>query len=93
MEGTEKEVEDQFQPMMFHLQQGDRIYLASDGFQDQFGGPSDKRFMNKNFRNLLLVSGQDKTMADQERKLNQVFDHWKGNAQQTDDVLVLGFEI
>jgi serine phosphatase RsbU (regulator of sigma subunit) len=93
MEGTEKEVEDQFQPMTFHLQEGDRIYLASDGFQDQFGGPSDKRFMNKNFRNLLLVSGQDKTMAEQERKLNQVFDHWKGNSEQTDDVLVLGFEV
>ena len=93
MEGTEKEVEDQFTPMTFHLQKGDRVYLASDGFQDQFGGPSDKRFMNKNFRNLLLVSGQDKTMADQERKINQVFDHWKGNAEQTDDVLVLGFEI
>lgn len=93
MEGTEKEVEDQFTPMTFHLQKGDRVYLASDGFQDQFGGPSDKRFMNKNFRNLLLVSGQDKTMSDQERKINQVFDHWKGNAEQTDDVLVLGFEV
>jgi serine phosphatase RsbU (regulator of sigma subunit)/HAMP domain-containing protein len=93
MEGTEKEVEDQFTPMTFHLQKGDRVYLSSDGFQDQFGGPSDKRFMNKNFRNLLLVSGQDKSMSDQERKINQVFDHWKGNGEQTDDVLVLGFEV
>lgn len=93
MEGTEKEVEDQFTPISFQLRPSDRIYMASDGFQDQFGGPSDKRFMAKNFRNLLLVSGQDKTMADQERKLNQVFDHWKGSSEQTDDVLVLGFEI
>ncbi len=94
MEGTtEKEVEDQFTVENIQLQKGDRVFMASDGFQDQFGGPSDKRFMAKNFRNLLLVSGQDKTLGDQEKKMNQVFDHWKGNADQTDDVLILGFEV
>lgn len=93
MQGTEKEVEDQFTVENIQLQKGDRVFMASDGFQDQFGGPSDKRFMAKNFRNLLLVSGQDKNLTDQEAKMNQVFDHWRGNAEQTDDVLVLGFEV
>ncbi|MCP4459751.1 MAG: SpoIIE family protein phosphatase [Cytophagales bacterium] len=93
MEGSGKAAEDQFTPLRIQLETGDRIYLASDGFQDQFGGPSDKRFMSKNFRNLLLISGQDRTMVEQEAKLIQTFDHWKGNGEQTDDVLVLGFEI
>ena len=93
MEGSEKAAEEQFTPLKIQLEKGDRAYMASDGFQDQFGGPSDKRFMSKNFRNLLLISGQDRTMAEQEDKISQTFDHWKGNGDQTDDVLVLGFEI
>ncbi len=93
MEGNEKAAEDQFTPLKLQLEHGDRIFMASDGFQDQFGGPSDKRFMSKNFRNLLLISGQDRTMSEQEAKLNQTLDHWKGDGEQTDDVLVLGFEI
>ena len=92
MEGNEKTTEDQFTPVKLQLERGDRVYMASDGFQDQFGGPSDKRFMRKNFRNLLLISGQDRTMAEQEKKLNQTLDHWKGDGEQTDDVVVLGFE-
>jgi len=93
MEGSEKAAEEQFSPVKIQLETGDRVYMSSDGFQDQFGGPSDKRFMSKNFRNLLLISGQDRTMEEQEAKLNQTFDHWKGNGEQTDDVLVLGFEV
>ena len=49
--------------------------------------------MSKNFRNLLMISGQDRTMAEQEEKLNQALDHWMGDGEQTDDVVVLGFEI
>lgn len=93
MDGNEKATEDQFTPVKLQLEKGDRVYLSSDGFQDQFGGPSDKRFMSKNFRNLLMISGQDRTMAEQEEKLNQALDHWMGDGEQTDDVVVLGFEI
>jgi len=93
MQGSEKAAEEQFTPLKIQLETGDRIFMASDGFQDQFGGPSDKRFMSKNFRNLLLISGQDRTMVEQEAKIKQTFDHWKGNGDQTDDVLVLGFEV
>ena len=93
MDGNEKATEDQFTPVKLQLEKGDRVYLSSDGLQDQFGGPSDKRFMSKNFRNLLMISGQDRTMAEQEEKLNQALDHWMGDGEQTDDVVVLGFEI
>jgi serine phosphatase RsbU (regulator of sigma subunit) len=93
MEGTEKEAEEQFTPVKITLEAGDRLFMASDGFQDQFGGPNDKRFMARNFRNLLMVSGQDKTMSELQDKINEVFDHWKGSGDQTDDVLVLGLEI
>ena len=93
MEGTGKAAEDQFTPVKIQLESGDRVFMASDGFQDQFGGPSDKRFMSKNFRNLLLISGQDRTMSEQESKLNDTLDHWKGTSEQTDDILVLGFEV
>lgn len=93
MEGREKITEKQFSPVKIQLETGDRLYMYSDGFQDQFGGPSDKRIMSKNFRHLLLTSNQDMTMEEQEAKLSQTFDHWKGNGRQTDDVLVLGFEV
>ena len=71
------------------LEKGDTIYLFSDGYPDQFGGQRNKKFMMKNFKKLLL-SIQDKTMNEQKAILEETMTEWKGDAEQVDDVLVMG---
>ncbi len=71
------------------MKQGDRVYLFSDGFPDQFGGPNGKKFKYKPFKELLLEV-HERPMEEQERILKMVFDEWKGNLDQIDDVLVMG---
>ena len=88
----EKEVEDQFEVNRIQLKEGDRLYMSSDGFQDQFGGQDDKRFMAKRLRDL-LQSTADMKMREQGKKVEDVFLKWKGDQDQTDDVLVMGLEL
>ncbi len=74
------------------LQENDSIYLFTDGYADQFGGPKGKKFMYKSFKNLLL-SIQDKTMNEQKEILEQHFENWKGSLEQVDDVCIIGVKI
>lgn len=74
------------------LTEGQKIYLISDGFPDQFGGPKGKKFMYKPFKNLLLDI-HALSFAEQEQKLNDAFESWRGEIEQTDDVCIIGFEI
>ena len=75
------------------LNDGDKIYLFSDGYFDQFDKTKSRKFYRRNFFNLIL-SISDKPMQEQKNILNEEFEQWKGyEAEQTDDVLVLGFEI
>ena len=67
-------------------------YFASDGFQDQFGGPKRKKFMKQPFQELLHQLSA-LTPDDQQSKLSQVFTEWKGQHEQTDDVLIAGFSV
>jgi len=68
------------------------LYLCSDGFQDQFGGEKDKKFMVKNLKKLLFEISE-KPMNEQKQILEQTFDDWKGEKKQTDDVLIVGIKI
>jgi serine phosphatase RsbU (regulator of sigma subunit) len=68
------------------------IYLFSDGYVDQFGGPSGKKFMSRNFKKLLLDI-QHLSMKDQQKKLEKTLDDWMGEISQIDDILVLGIRI
>jgi hypothetical protein len=73
------------------IMQGDSFYLFSDGFSDQFGEITDKKFKHKHFKRIISsVNGQP--MALQKEHLENVFNEWKGNTQQIDDVLVFGFQ-
>jgi serine phosphatase RsbU (regulator of sigma subunit) len=72
--------------------QGSMLYMASDGYQDQFGGARDRKFMKKHFKNLLLTLHQ-KDLATQETTLVETFQNWKGKQKQTDDVVVMGIKI
>ncbi len=74
------------------LQQGDTIYLFTDGFADQFGGPAGKKLLSKRLREI-LSSIQNLPMREQEKKLSEIFNEWKGNATQVDDVLIIGVRI
>ena len=74
------------------LHRGDMIYMASDGYQDQFGGAKDKKFMRPNFRELLSSISQEPTPR-QNQKVQEVFEHWRGGQVQTDDVLLLGVRV
>jgi serine phosphatase RsbU (regulator of sigma subunit) len=77
-----------FQLNEIQLQKGDTIYLASDGFADQFS-PADKKLMTKRFKEILL-SIQDLSMPEQGNYLDKFITDWRGNMEQTDDVLVIG---
>ena len=80
------------EPFTLHqleLKQGDTFYTFSDGFADQFGGPERKKFLAKNFRNLLL-SIQSLSMIDQRNRLDEVFTDYRKEVEQIDDVVVIG---
>ena len=74
------------------VQQGDTFYLFSDGYPDQFGEQTNKKFKYKQFRELLL-SVQGKKMADQKEIIENTYYDWKGKSVQIDDILIMGFEI
>lgn len=74
------------------IQKGDMVYMYSDGYQDQFGGSDNRKFLPKNLRSKLLEIS-DKTMHEQQKILDQVFEDWKGEKKQLDDVLVIGLRI
>ncbi|MES2678370.1 MAG: SpoIIE family protein phosphatase [Bacteroidota bacterium] len=67
-------------------------YLTSDGYYSQFGGPDNKKFMKKRFREL-LSSLNDLPVKNQKAKLREVLHDWKGSTEQTDDVMVLGIQL
>lgn len=67
----------------------DFLYLCSDGFADQFGGPQEKKIGSRKFEQLLSEIHLMDT-AEQKKHVNSYFQQWKGNSEQTDDVLLLG---
>ena len=89
---SQDELPDDYVPFTLHqlqLKPGDTFYTFSDGFADQFGGPKRKKFLAKNFRNLLL-SVQDLSMLEQGNRLDEVFSEYRNNFEQVDDVVVIG---
>lgn len=73
-------------------QPGDRIYLFSDGYVDQFGGPHRRRFMASRLGDLLVANHQ-MPMAMQAEALEKAFLEWKGAEAQMDDVCLLGIAV
>ncbi|MCB0431381.1 MAG: SpoIIE family protein phosphatase [Flavobacteriales bacterium] len=74
------------------LQENDTFYLFSDGYMDQFGGDKNKKFMSSRFKNLLLDIHQ-LPMEEQRAVLEDNLDEWRGEAEQVDDILVLGVRV
>ncbi len=77
---------------MIKLGKGDLIFLFTDGFSDQFGGPRGKKFKYSQFKEL-LISVSSQTMEKQKEILNSEFENWKSYHEQTDDVCVIGVRV
>jgi serine phosphatase RsbU (regulator of sigma subunit) len=79
-----------YRNQQIELKAGDMIYLYTDGFPDQIGGPNRKKFYYKPFKEL-LVSISSMSLESQKAKLNEVHTGWmKGKWDQTDDILIMG---
>jgi serine phosphatase RsbU (regulator of sigma subunit) len=89
--GSQAEEDRKFTNHKLSLTKGSRLYIFSDGYADQFSG-SNKKLMTKKFKEILL-SIQGKEMPDQEKFLDNFIENWKGNFEQTDDILVIGITI
>ncbi len=76
----------------FKLKKEDTFYIFSDGYVDQFGGPKLKKYLSKNFKNTLLEM-QSMSMLDQGAKLDDIFEEWRKEVEQIDDVTVIGVRV
>jgi len=71
---------------------GDMIYLFTDGYADQFGGPRGKKFKYKTMKSA-LISMHGKAAVNQKNKLEAIFEDWRADLEQVDDVCVIGVRI
>jgi phosphoserine phosphatase RsbU/P len=81
-----------FKNNVIDLLEGDCLYLASDGYSDQFGGPDNKKFMFRKYEELLLEINSHPMEAQKEILHKRLID-WMGTNDQVDDILVIGIKI
>lgn len=82
----------QFTTHLLNLAKGTLLYLFTDGFADQFGGPQGKKFKYKQLAELIL-SAKGLSMKQQCERLESAFMNWKGNNEQVDDVCIIGLKL
>jgi len=85
----DKSKEAEFTTTTIELEKGMSLYLLSDGFTDQFGGPDNKKYNNKRFKQLLLDIHQ-LSMSEQKTAIDVALEDWKGKNDQLDDILIMG---
>lgn len=90
--GTYLEIEKTFTSTTIQLQQGDILYLSTDGYADQFGGPKGKKFKYKTLLEMLMKNST-LDMGIQKIKLDEAFVAWKNKQEQVDDVAVIGVRV
>lgn len=81
-----------FKDIKILLNPNDIVYLYTDGFQDQFGGKSGKKFMKTNFLKMLLKNSSS-TLTQQAKIIENEFKTWKGSGSQIDDITVIGLQL
>lgn len=74
------------------LEKGDLLYVFTDGYADQFGGPKAKKFKDKNVKKLLLENCNE-SLERQKEILETTIENWKGELEQIDDILIMGVKI
>ncbi|MCF8275643.1 MAG: SpoIIE family protein phosphatase [Flavobacteriales bacterium] len=80
-----------FKTTSVKLEQGNLVYISSDGYYDQFGGDRDKRLGKRSFREKLETISH-LPMTEQHEVLLAFFEEWKGSSFQVDDVCLIGFK-
>ncbi len=70
----------------------DQLYIFSDGYADQFGGPKGKKFKQKQLKDF-LISIQESNPEEQKNKLQQKYEDWSGSEEQVDDICIIGIRI
>ncbi len=85
------EREDKFSLKKIDVKKGDKLYLFTDGYADQFGGPRGKKFMYKKL-NEFIYSVSGLALTKQAELFGKNFDDWKGNLEQIDDVCIIGLK-
>jgi serine phosphatase RsbU (regulator of sigma subunit) len=90
--GRDAGIQNSFTEQKIPLQKNDLLFMFTDGFTDQFGGIRGKKFMIKRFRELMQQSAH-LSLQEMKEKLATHFDEWKGDHEQTDDVLVFALRV
>jgi serine phosphatase RsbU (regulator of sigma subunit) len=90
--GIHSRVNENFTLQEIDLIKGDIFYTFSDGYIDQFGGPEEKKFLSKQFREFLLTIHKENLKTQQQLLKEKIID-WMSNTTQIDDILVMGIKI
>jgi serine phosphatase RsbU (regulator of sigma subunit) len=88
---TYQNQEAEFSNQIIPIEKNMSVYMFTDGYMDQFGGPTNKKFNISNFKKLLLEI-QSQSMEQQKRSVEQTIKDWQGNGKQIDDMLVIGIK-
>ena len=92
--GTRKTLNERFTNQIVKLDEEDvTIYMASDGYADQFGGQNGNKFMARNLKKMLLELSSIKSLKAQHLQINKTMEEWRGEEKQIDDQLIVGFRI
>ena len=83
---------EEFTNHKIQLVEGDQIFIFSDGYADQFGGPRGKKMMYRRFREL-LVETSILPVEEQKNQLNSALKNWMKEEEQVDDILVIGVRV
>jgi len=81
-----------FTNVKIDFEKNDTLYLFTDGMVDQFGGPKGKKFKHKNFKEL-LISINNRTPKEKKSDIDKIFESWRGDMEQVDDVCVVGIHM
>ncbi len=90
--GISSLADESFTNHVIDVKKDDLLYTFSDGYPDQFGGPKGKKFMIRNFKQL-LSENLHKPMDEQKKVLEETLNEWMANTEQVDDILVIGVRV
>ena len=90
--GGESVIEKYYDDQEYYLNNGDSVYLFSDGLPDQFGGEDGKKLKINRLKNL-IEDVHKLPMDEQKEIISKFFYDWKGDYEQVDDVILMGLRL